>query len=87
MASAPSLFCCIFFIIFIAAMDSPVQASKEFKVGGSEGWRTPDENESAIYDQWSARKRFRVGDSLRETLNALKSCVLFEFEWQITRGM
>ncbi|KAI8544488.1 hypothetical protein RHMOL_Rhmol08G0300900 [Rhododendron molle] len=65
MASPPSLFCCMFFIVSIAATNSPVEPSKEFKVGGSEGWRTPDANESAIYDQWAARKRFRVGDSLR----------------------
>lgn len=75
MASTPSLFYCMFFIVSIAATNSPVEASKEFKVG----WRTPDANESAIYDQWAARKRFRVGDSLRESLNALKSSVLFLF--------
>lgn len=65
MASLSSLFFSVFLIVFITALKSPVVASKEFRVGDSEGWRQPNANESAIFNQWAAGNRFRVGDSLR----------------------
>ncbi|GFZ08073.1 hypothetical protein Acr_19g0010100 [Actinidia rufa] len=54
-----------FFLIRMASMNAQVEASKEFKVGDAEGWRQPGENETGLYNQWAAKNRFRVGDSLR----------------------
>uniref|UniRef100_A0A5B7CDQ7 Phytocyanin domain-containing protein n=1 Tax=Davidia involucrata TaxID=16924 RepID=A0A5B7CDQ7_DAVIN len=51
--------------IILAAMNAPVGASKEFKVGDAEGWRQPGVNETSLYNQWAAMNRFHVGDSLR----------------------
>ncbi|XP_052182047.1 mavicyanin [Diospyros lotus] len=65
--SSPVIPCIVFLVTFIsAAMNSHVVgASKEFKVGDSEGWRQPPANQSALYSRWAAAIRFHVGDSLR----------------------
>ncbi|OMP04231.1 Plastocyanin-like protein [Corchorus olitorius] len=40
-------------------------ASFQFNVGGRErGWIKPTGNESETYNEWAARNRFHVGDSL-----------------------
>ncbi|GFZ11775.1 hypothetical protein Acr_23g0001600 [Actinidia rufa] len=54
-----------FFLIRMASMNAQVEASKEFKVGDANGWRQPGENETGLYNQWAAKNRFHVGDSLR----------------------
>ncbi|XP_057473539.1 early nodulin-like protein 7 [Actinidia eriantha] len=54
-----------FFLIRMASMNAQVEASKEFKVGDDDGWRQPGENETGLYNQWAAKNRFHVGDSLR----------------------
>lgn len=67
MASLFRLVFAVFVMILLSAiLDNPVGASKEIKVGGTEGWRQPGVNDSAMYNQWAARHRFHVGDSLRE---------------------
>lgn len=56
-------------VFVLLAMNEPVEAGKEFKVGDAEGWRVPDEKQAAFYKQWAAKVEFRVGDSLREFLD------------------
>jgi hypothetical protein len=38
----------------------------QFKVGGSNGWTVPAPNTDS-YNQWAARNRFQIGDSLGST--------------------
>lgn len=66
MASLSRLVSAIFVMIIFSAIDNPVGAVKEIKVGGIEGWRQPGVNHSAMFNQWAAVHRFHVGDSLRE---------------------
>ncbi|RDX83515.1 Early nodulin-like protein 2, partial [Mucuna pruriens] len=51
-------------IVVFAVMDTPVEAAREFKVGDHLGWHEPSPNDTAFYNQWAARNRFQVGDSL-----------------------
>ncbi|KAL6972773.1 hypothetical protein U1Q18_026951 [Sarracenia purpurea var. burkii] len=55
----------VIFVVLVAAGSTPAGASKEFKVGAADGWRQPALNDTAMYNQWAARNRFHVGDSLR----------------------
>ncbi|OMO83756.1 Plastocyanin-like protein [Corchorus capsularis] len=49
----------MFMVMVVAA------ASFQFNVGGRErGWIKPTGNESETYNEWAARNRFHVGDSL-----------------------
>lgn len=38
--------------------------SLEIEVGGKDGWRVPDNNDTSFYTRWAADLRFYVGDSL-----------------------
>ncbi|KAL2982337.1 hypothetical protein AAZX31_13G336400 [Glycine max] len=53
-------------IIFMAATNTCVEASVQFKVGGSFGWHEPagTNNTDQLYIQWAERNRFQVGDAL-----------------------
>ncbi|KAF8025621.1 hypothetical protein BT93_F2457 [Corymbia citriodora subsp. variegata] len=46
------------------AMEAKVEAAREFRVGGGEGWHEPAELNSSLYSDWATRNRFHVGDSL-----------------------
>ncbi|XP_010064864.2 early nodulin-like protein 1 [Eucalyptus grandis] len=46
------------------SMEAKVEAAREFRVGGAEGWHDPAELNSSLYSDWATRNRFRVGDSL-----------------------
>ncbi|MCD7456131.1 hypothetical protein HAX54_030706 [Datura stramonium] len=39
-------------------------SSFQFRVGGEIGWIKPIGNESETYNEWAARNRFRIGDTL-----------------------
>ncbi|KAI4329219.1 hypothetical protein L6164_021506 [Bauhinia variegata] len=54
---------CGFLIIFLAAIGS-VGAERQFKVGDHLGWHEPAPNNTAFYNQWAAKNRFQIGDSL-----------------------
>ncbi|ERN19238.1 hypothetical protein AMTR_s00061p00202530 [Amborella trichopoda] len=41
-----------------------IDAFFEFRVGGPHGWHQPIGNETETYNQWAARNRFHVGDSI-----------------------
>ncbi|KAM4111147.1 hypothetical protein ACJW30_05G046000 [Castanea mollissima] len=66
MASISALFCtCMMMMtVMLVTTSAPVEAVKEFEVGGDMGWVLPDANNSATYNQWASRKRFHIGDSL-----------------------
>ncbi|XP_077252481.1 early nodulin-like protein 7 [Tasmannia lanceolata] len=51
-------------VVLLASMNMAVGASNEFKVGNSEGWKEPIENHTEIYNEWAAKIRFEVGDSV-----------------------
>ena len=57
-------------IIFMAATNTCVEASVQFKVGGSFGWHEPagTNNTDQLYIQWAERNRFQVGDALGKLL-------------------
>lgn len=80
-----SLFSTAFFFI-LAVTNSTAVASKEFKVGDSEGWRNPGANDTAFYGSWAARNRLVVGDSLREfsVLFSLTLLVKINLFWQVS---
>ncbi|KAF8393419.1 hypothetical protein HHK36_021663 [Tetracentron sinense] len=61
MASLLGLFCAF---LVLATVNTDAGASNEFKVGNIGVWRQPDANDTAMYNQWAANNRFRVGDSL-----------------------
>ncbi|KAL2524763.1 early nodulin-like protein 7 [Abeliophyllum distichum] len=44
---------------------APVTAAEKLEVGGAAGWRLPGANETEMYSQWAATRRFLIGDSLR----------------------
>jgi hypothetical protein len=48
----------VFLLAFVA-----MAGATQFKVGGSNGWTLPAPNTDS-YNQWAARNRFRIGDSL-----------------------
>lgn len=50
----------LFFSLFISVI------SYEFEVGEETGWVTPTGNEPETYNEWAARNRFRIGDTLRK---------------------
>ncbi|KAK4427952.1 Mavicyanin [Sesamum alatum] len=54
-----------FATLLLVVVTSSGTAAEEFKVGGDEGWRQPAANETEMYNQWAATKKFHVGDSLR----------------------
>lgn len=70
MASISALFCTcmMLMMVMLVTTNVPVEAVKEFKVGGDMGWVLPDVNNSATYNQWASRNRFHIGDSLCEFL-------------------
>ncbi|KAI0522537.1 hypothetical protein KFK09_004917 [Dendrobium nobile] len=41
-----------------------VKAENQYKVGGEEGWRVPDDNNTDLYTNWASKLRFQVGDSI-----------------------
>lgn len=51
-------------LIFLAAVTTTVEASRQFQVGDHLGWRVPDQNNTAFYTQWAQTNRFQIGDSL-----------------------
>ncbi|KAF8407089.1 hypothetical protein HHK36_006214 [Tetracentron sinense] len=51
-------------VLVLVTINTVTGASYEFKVGDTRGWREPDANDTAMYNQWAAKNRFRVGDSL-----------------------
>ncbi|OWM78117.1 mavicyanin-like [Punica granatum] len=53
-------------LVILAATNNlaMVEGMKEFKVGGTEGWREPPQNNTSMYNDWAMRKRFHIGDSL-----------------------
>lgn len=53
-------------IILVITTFAPVTAAEELAVGGATGWRQPGANETEMYSNWAATRRFRIGDSLRE---------------------
>ena len=61
---------CTCVIIFMAATNTCVEASVQFKVGGSFGWHEPagNNNTDQFYIQWAERNRFQVGDALGKLL-------------------
>lgn len=50
-----------------------IMADEEFKVGDDLGWRQPSSNETDMYNLWVSRRRFHVGDFLREFMYPLLS--------------
>ncbi|XP_068642139.1 early nodulin-like protein 7 [Aristolochia californica] len=52
------------FVLLSAAMVAVVAASKQFAVGGNEGWQEPHENDTGLYARWAVKHRFQIGDSL-----------------------
>ncbi|CAA2965476.1 mavicyanin-like [Olea europaea subsp. europaea] len=52
-------------IILAITTFAPVTAAEELAVGGATGWRQPGANETEMYSNWAATRRFRIGDSLR----------------------
>lgn len=69
---APSLFSLFGTCMLLLASTNDgfgVEAETEFKVGDDFGWQEPVNNNTAMYTQWAARNRFRVGDSLCKLVN------------------
>lgn len=44
-------------------------SSFQFRVGDEIGWITPIGNESETYNEWAARNRFHIGDTLCKFLS------------------
>ncbi|PKA63392.1 Early nodulin-like protein 1 [Apostasia shenzhenica] len=55
-------------LILLASSACAVQAQKQHKVGGADGWRTPPESSPDLYAVWASSIRFNVGDSIRKAL-------------------
>ncbi|XP_062088361.1 early nodulin-like protein 7 [Humulus lupulus] len=66
MASSVQVLCTWMVISLVLIINAPtLEALKEFKVGDELGWMVPSaKNETSLYNQWAARNRFRIGDSL-----------------------
>ncbi|KAL0441496.1 UNVERIFIED_CONTAM: Umecyanin [Sesamum radiatum] len=58
-------FCFATLFILVITSSAPATTAEEFKVGGDEGWRQPNANETEMYSRWAATKKFHIGDSLR----------------------
>jgi hypothetical protein len=53
-------------MVILVTTNVPVEAVKDFKVGGGFGWQQPDADDIAMYNMWAAAYRFHMGDSLCE---------------------
>ncbi|XP_047326321.1 mavicyanin-like [Impatiens glandulifera] len=53
----------------------------ELKVGDSQGWIQPPQNQTTIYNQWASRNRFHVGDSLWFQYNNDSVLVVDKFDY------
>ena len=54
-----------FFLLLLLISMAPILASSyQFKVGGERGWAEPAGNDSEAYNDWAAKNRFHVGDSV-----------------------
>ncbi|KAL2523790.1 early nodulin-like protein 7 [Abeliophyllum distichum] len=49
-------------VLFLSLMISVI--SYQFEVGEEKGWVRPTGNEPETYNEWAARNRFRIGDSV-----------------------
>ncbi|KAF9610170.1 hypothetical protein IFM89_020607 [Coptis chinensis] len=50
----------LFFLLFLMKCIN----ATEFKVGGSNGWTAPTNQNALNYNQWAQKNRFQVGDSI-----------------------
>ncbi|XP_010268107.1 PREDICTED: early nodulin-like protein 2 [Nelumbo nucifera] len=55
------IFSCLTSFVFLAVVSV---SAYQFQVGGERGWVKPTGNETESYDEWAARNRFHVGDSV-----------------------
>ncbi|PSS06021.1 Early nodulin-like protein [Actinidia chinensis var. chinensis] len=54
-----------FFLLLLLISMAPILASSyQFEVGGERGWAEPAGNDSEEYNDWAAKNRFHVGDSV-----------------------
>lgn len=71
-------------LVSVMLLNEATINAKEFKVGDDLGWQEPDTNDTLVYDQWAASKRFHVGDSLCEFYFSGKKKVLLNFALIVT---
>ncbi|XP_015894572.3 early nodulin-like protein 7 [Ziziphus jujuba] len=68
-------------VLVLVLLNEATINAKEFKVGDDLGWQEPDTNDTLVYDQWAASKRFHVGDSLFFEYNKKNDSVLVVEKW------
>ncbi|XP_016443145.1 early nodulin-like protein 6 [Nicotiana tabacum] len=55
----------IFSLVFTSIFATTIFVSSfQFEIGGEIGWSKPIGNESETYNEWAAKNRFHIGDSL-----------------------
>ncbi|CAA0829327.1 early nodulin-like protein 6, partial [Striga hermonthica] len=81
MASPPAAISRAFTNLLLAASIAAVLVSGfQFPVGGKErGWKIPTGDEPETYNEWAAKNRFRVGDTIGKFANIIITCIHFKF--------
>ncbi|MCD7450839.1 hypothetical protein HAX54_008582 [Datura stramonium] len=52
------------YLVFFFSLHLLPAFSTEFSVGGDKGWIIPQEKDDQIYNEWAAKNRFKVNDTL-----------------------
>ncbi|KAH6777782.1 early nodulin-like protein 6 [Perilla frutescens var. frutescens] len=84
MASSLSLPLLIVMIISVWSLHT-VQC-EELDVGGDNGWATPSKNTQLFYNDWAAKNRFKVNDTLRFAYKKDSVMVVREEEYEKCRS-
>ncbi|KAL3637540.1 hypothetical protein CASFOL_018708 [Castilleja foliolosa] len=50
--------------VLAASLAAVLVSGFQFQVGGPKGWRTPTGDEPETYNEWAAKNRFHIGDTL-----------------------
>lgn len=59
MASSSSLF-----LVFLVTLTIAAGAMNKYKVGDTDGWCVPADNDPGFYETWASKIKFLVGDSI-----------------------
>lgn len=52
------------YLVFVFSLHFFTALSTEFTVGGDKGWVVPQAKDDQVYNEWAAKNRFKVNDTL-----------------------
>ncbi|XP_016436405.2 early nodulin-like protein 5 [Nicotiana tabacum] len=70
------------YLVFVFSLHFFTALSTEFTVGGDKGWVVPQAKDDQVYNEWAAKNRFKVNDTLRFEYNKDSVLVVTEAEYE-----